>query len=169
MELLFELNVLLLVFRWTTMISLCFSDRLGYDNDFAWEEARYPGSRNGLTHFRRFDEENFGFPSHFFSFSGGLPSSHATMTFACSPLTNKTVSSSSRWETQSRPRSSAHPKSLPKYIWHVLGPDQAWDNTLQGNKVRCGVPCQQLHHRWCRRKQRHQKGCPMFLKDWKLF
>ena len=40
-----------------TKIITCFSDRLGYDNDFAWEEARYPGSRNGLTHFRRLDEK----------------------------------------------------------------------------------------------------------------
>ena len=35
----------------------CVPDRLGYDNDFAWEEARYPGSRNGLTHFRRLGEK----------------------------------------------------------------------------------------------------------------
>ena len=39
------------------MFCSCFSDRLGYDNDFAWEEARYPGSRNGLTHFRRLDDK----------------------------------------------------------------------------------------------------------------
>ena len=46
----------------TQMFFTCFSsDRLGYDNDFAWEEARYPGSRNGLTHFRRLDDQTLAF------------------------------------------------------------------------------------------------------------
>ena len=49
------------------MVTLSTPDRLGYDNDFAWEEARYPGSRNGLTHFQRFLEENVK-PGHHFVF-----------------------------------------------------------------------------------------------------
>ena len=44
-----------------TLFYSYFSDRLGYDNDFAWEEARYPGSRNGLTHFRRLEDKILDF------------------------------------------------------------------------------------------------------------